>query len=80
MFTDVEQWAPTVREICTREAIPCREIEAGYPGVTRYQGRYAMVFRNDYGSLEEQRLEGTNLGLAYSDDDLIRLCLGSPSA
>ena len=37
-------------------------------GVTRFQGRYVMVFRNDYGSLAEQRLEGTNLGLAYSDD------------
>ena len=37
-------------------------------GVTKYQGRYVMVFRNDYGSFEEQRLEGTNLGLAFSDD------------
>jgi beta-1,4-mannooligosaccharide/beta-1,4-mannosyl-N-acetylglucosamine phosphorylase len=27
-----------------------------------------MVFRNDYGSAEEQRLEGTNMGLAFSDD------------
>ena len=37
-------------------------------GVTKYQGKYVMVFRNDYGSFEEQRLEGTNLGLAFSDD------------
>ena len=37
-------------------------------GVTKYQGRYVMVFRNDYGSLEAQKLEGTNMGLAYSDD------------
>ncbi len=37
-------------------------------GVTRYAGRYAMVFRNDYGSGEKKALEGTNLGLATSPD------------
>ena len=37
-------------------------------GVAKFQGKYAMVFRNDYGSLEEQKLEGTNLGLAFSED------------
>ncbi len=37
-------------------------------GVTKYQGKYVMVFRNDYGSLEERKLEGTNLGLATSED------------
>ena len=36
--------------------------------ITKYKGRYVMVFRNDYGSVDEQRLDGTNLGLAYSDD------------
>ncbi|NLV75131.1 MAG: glycosidase [Chloroflexi bacterium] len=39
-------------------------------GVCKYQGRYVMVFRNDYGSLEEQRIDGTNLGLAFSDDGI----------
>jgi beta-1,4-mannooligosaccharide/beta-1,4-mannosyl-N-acetylglucosamine phosphorylase len=39
-------------------------------GVTKFQGRYVMVFRNDYGSLSEQRLDGTNLGLAFSDDGI----------
>ena len=39
-------------------------------GVMKYQGKYVMVFRNDYGSLEDQRLDGTNLGLAFSDDGL----------
>lgn len=38
------------------------------PGVAKYEGQYVMVFRNDYGSVDEQRLEGTNLGLAYSKD------------
>jgi beta-1,4-mannooligosaccharide/beta-1,4-mannosyl-N-acetylglucosamine phosphorylase len=38
-------------------------------GVARFQGRYVMVFRNDYGWRGEQgRFEGTNLGLAFSDD------------
>ncbi len=39
-------------------------------GVCKYQGKYVMVFRNDYGSAAEQRLDGTNLGLAYSDDGI----------
>lgn len=39
-------------------------------GVAKYQGRYVMLFRNDYGSAEEQRLEGTNIGLAFSDDGI----------
>ena len=39
-------------------------------GITKYQGRYVMVFRNDYGSEEEKRLDGTNLGLAFSNDGI----------
>ena len=39
-------------------------------GVTKFNGRYVMVFRNDYGSYEEQKLAGTNIGLAYSDDGI----------
>jgi beta-1,4-mannooligosaccharide/beta-1,4-mannosyl-N-acetylglucosamine phosphorylase len=39
-------------------------------GVTKYQGKYVMVFRNDYGSEAELRLDGTNLGLATSDDGI----------
>lgn len=39
-------------------------------GVTKYEGKYVMAFRNDYGSYEEQRLDGTNIGLAFSDDGI----------
>jgi len=39
-------------------------------GVTKFNGRYVMVFRNDFGSAEEQRIEGTNFGLAFSDDGI----------
>jgi len=38
------------------------------PGVVRFQGKYVMAFRNDYGSLEERRIDGTNIGLAFSED------------
>lgn len=39
-------------------------------GVAKFNGRYVMVFRNDYGSIENKALHGTNLGLAYSDDGI----------
>ncbi|HPP11904.1 MAG TPA: glycoside hydrolase family 130 protein [bacterium] len=37
-------------------------------GVTKYQGRYVMVFRNDYGEVEKKKITGRNLGLAWSRD------------
>ena len=37
-------------------------------GVTKYQGRYVMVFRNDVGQAGKPSVHETNLGLAYSDD------------
>jgi beta-1,4-mannooligosaccharide/beta-1,4-mannosyl-N-acetylglucosamine phosphorylase len=39
-------------------------------GVTKFQGKYVMVFRNDYGPADEQRLTDTNIGLAFSDDGI----------
>jgi len=40
-------------------------------GVVKYNGRYVMVFRNDYGyDSHTGRFAGTNLGLAYSTDGL----------
>lgn len=39
-------------------------------GVAKYQGRYVMVFRNDYGVWGAPRIDGTNLGLAFSKDGL----------
>jgi len=39
-------------------------------GVTKYNGKYIMVFRNDYGSYENKRLDGTSLGVAFSDDGI----------
>ncbi len=39
-------------------------------GVTKYQGKYVMVFRNDYGYSGGNNFEGTNIGLAYSEDGI----------
>ena len=42
-------------------------------GVTKFNGKYVMVFRNDYGSLEKQSIEPhhtTDLGIAFSDDGI----------
>jgi len=41
-------------------------------GVAKYQGRYVMVFRNDYGFTPEGGgKHGTNVGLAFSDDGVM---------
>ncbi|MFH5183627.1 glycoside hydrolase family 130 protein [Paenibacillus sp. TAB 01] len=40
-------------------------------GVAKYEGKYVMVFRNDYGDAAAETIEPagtTNLGLAFSDD------------
>ena len=38
-------------------------------GVCKYQGRYVMVFRNDYGQRPNSvHPAATNIGIAYSDD------------
>lgn len=39
-------------------------------GVAKVNGKYVMLFRNDYGDYENQKLRGTNLGLATSDDGI----------
>ncbi|MNC20865.1 Beta-1,4-mannooligosaccharide phosphorylase [compost metagenome] len=42
-------------------------------GVTKFKGKYVMVFRNDYGSLADQTIEPhhtTDLGIAFSDDGI----------
>lgn len=36
----------------------------------KYQGKYVMVFRNDFGDEEKKELHGRNQGLAFSDDGI----------
>jgi Predicted glycosylase len=56
--------------VLTYKDIPYKAALIFNAGVTKFNGKYVMVFRNDYGSVEEQKLEGTNIGLAYSDDGI----------
>jgi beta-1,4-mannooligosaccharide/beta-1,4-mannosyl-N-acetylglucosamine phosphorylase len=37
-------------------------------GVCKYQGKYVMVFRNDYGRQGDTKFDGTNCGFATSTD------------
>jgi len=39
-------------------------------GVTKFNGKYVMVFRNDYGFTREKKTHDTNMGFATSDDGI----------
>jgi len=42
-------------------------------GVAKFNGKYVMIFRNDYGSIADQTIEPhhtTDLGIAFSDDGI----------
>ena len=54
--------------VLTKESVPYPAELVFNAGVTKYQGRYIMVFRNDYGDARTKRLKGINLGLATSGD------------
>ncbi|MDY5934835.1 MAG: hypothetical protein SPJ31_05985, partial [Oscillospiraceae bacterium] len=56
------------RPVLTCKDIPYNAALIFNAGVAKYNGRYVMMFRNDYGDYEKQRLDGTNIGLAFSDD------------
>lgn len=50
--------------------VPYRTALTFNAGVCKYQGRYVMIFRNDYGDAAAKRLDGCNLGIAFSDDGI----------
>ncbi|MEX1017910.1 MAG: glycoside hydrolase family 130 protein [Phycisphaeraceae bacterium] len=54
--------------ILTADQAPYHATLVFNAGVAKYQGRYVMVFRNDYGRWGDTKFDGTNLGLAFSDD------------
>lgn len=54
--------------VLTRHDVPYDACLIFNAGVAKFNGKYVMVFRNDYGSYENQTLDGTNIGLAESDD------------
>lgn len=61
-------WRHPANPILTAAGVPYPAALVLNPGVVRFQGRYVMVFRNDYGSAADEQLWGTNIGLAFSDD------------
>lgn len=54
------------KPILTYRNIPYRAALVFNAGVVKYNGKYVMMFRNDYGDYENHKLEGTNIGLAYN--------------
>lgn len=58
------------KPVLTRFDIPYNAALVFNAGVTKYNGKYVMVFRNDYGDFDAHNITGTNIGLAYSDDGI----------
>ena len=56
------------KPILTREDVPYNSALVFNAGVTKFNGKYVMVFRNDYGDFESRKRTGANLGFATSDD------------
>lgn len=57
--------------VLSSKDIPYESVLVFNPGVVKHAGKYIMLFRNDYGSLKAQRIDGTDIGLAFSDDGII---------
>ncbi len=56
--------------ILTAESVPFPSLLTFNAGVTKFLGKYVMVFRNDYGDAQNKTIQGTNLGLAFSDNGI----------
>ena len=56
--------------VLTRFDIPYDTALVFNAGVTKFNGKYVMTFRNDYGDFDAHKLVGTNIGLAFSDDGI----------
>ena len=54
--------------VLTKDDVPYNARLIFNAGVTKYNGKYVMVFRNDYCGDDPYKLTGTNIGLATSDD------------
>jgi len=68
MYTSCPVIKKFEKPILTYKDIPYKATLIFNAGVVKVDGKYVMLFRNDYGDYEKQTLEGTNLGLATSDD------------
>jgi hypothetical protein len=56
--------------ILSADDVPYRSDLVFNAGVTKYQGKYVMVFRNDYADSASKIVQGCNLGLAFSNDGI----------
>jgi len=59
--------------VLTASQVPYSPALVFNAGVAKYEGRYVMLFRNDYGDPAAETLlpiETTNMGLAFSDDGI----------
>lgn len=54
--------------ILSRKDIPYTAELIFNAGVCKYENKYVMVFRNDYDYVSGSKFNGTNLGIAFSDD------------
>ena len=54
--------------VLSRKDIPYNANCIFNAGVCKYEGRYAMIFRNDYDYTSGAHFAGCNLGLAFSED------------
>lgn len=73
-LTPVLKSSPVIKRfegnpILSAKDVPYKSDLVFNAGVTKYQGKYVMVFRNDYG-YDGKNFEGTNLGIAFSDDGI----------
>lgn len=58
------------RPVLTRKDVPYNAALIFNAGVAKFNGRYVMTFRNDYGDFENHTLAGTNIGFATSKDGI----------
>ena len=56
--------------VLTRKDVPYDSCLVFNAGVIKHNGVYVMMFRNDHGDFDAQKLEGTNIGIATSDDGI----------
>lgn len=58
------------KPVLTYKDIPYNAALIFNASVEKYNGKYVMIFRNDYGDFENEKLEGSNIGLATSDNGI----------
>ena len=58
------------KPVLTSKDMPYKASLIFNAAVEKYNGKYVMLFRNDYGEFKNTSFEGTNIGLATSDNGI----------